>query len=100
MFEELCKFLSKNSFPVKESEPLNVRHILSLKCLLGTVRCICERIQNTQQEDIKDARIDKLIESKNIKKKYIAAAEIFNQNYKKGISYLQGKYYYYTTNLN
>jgi hypothetical protein len=43
LFENLCKFLSKNAFPSKDGEHLNIRHTLSLQCLLNVMYGISER---------------------------------------------------------
>eukprot|EP01080_Neovahlkampfia_damariscottae_P008225 gene8225-50_t len=86
IFENLCKFLSKNAFPVKEGEPLNIRHTLSLQCLLNIMYGISERSkQENKMSQEEQLQFYKIKESKT---KYLMASELFNGKYKSGIEYL------------
>lgn len=87
LFEGICKFLSKNSFPLKEGEPINVKQILSLQCLLNILHCISER--SSDENKLTQEKILELREIKNTKVKYLQCVENINNNPQKGIKSLQ-----------
>jgi brefeldin A-resistance guanine nucleotide exchange factor 1 len=96
LFEDMCKFLSKNTFPLSGS--LNALNLLSLEGLLAIVGSLAESCQSSSSVNV-DAElvelekggssVEHLREQKQHKKRLALAAEQFNRNHKKGLEFLQ-----------
>jgi brefeldin A-resistance guanine nucleotide exchange factor 1 len=97
LFEDMCKFLSKNTFPLSGS--LNALNLLSLEGLLAIVGSLCESCQPSSTTVNVDAElaemakagssVEQLREQKQHKKRLALGAEQFNRSHKKGIEFLQ-----------
>jgi len=102
LFEDMCKYLSKNTFPLSGS--LNALNQLSLEGLLAIVRSLAEACDggnmHEQEEDEKTdegsdqelavpSTAEKLRHQKQHKKRLAMAAEQFNRNPKKSFEFLQ-----------
>ncbi|KAF2077686.1 hypothetical protein CYY_001002 [Polysphondylium violaceum] len=82
LFENLCKFLYKNSFPI--SGPLTSFHILSLENLLSVMQSIDDRRFRAATAPSPTDYLAK----KETKRQFIIAAEHFNRRPKDAIEYI------------
>lgn len=96
LFEDMCKFLSKNTFPLSGS--LNALNLLALEGLLAIVGSLAESCEggtgiavDTELTEMEKAgsTVDQLRLQKQHKKRLALGAEQFNRNHKKGIEFLQ-----------
>ncbi|EGC38505.1 hypothetical protein DICPUDRAFT_96890 [Dictyostelium purpureum] len=93
VFENLCKFLYKNSFPISQS--ITSLHLLSFENLLSIVQSIEDRRNRTLNDNgaNNNNKIDYL-KKKEIKKQLIVAAEHFNRSPKDALEYLKNNNLY------
>ncbi len=90
VFENICKFLYKTSYPVGGS--LHSIHLQALEGLLSIVDCIAGRCG--KPSDAKELiSAEELRKRKQLKGLYASAAEHFNKNPKDGIEFLKSKSY-------
>jgi len=88
LFEQLCKFLYKNVFPV--NGVLYTIHALSLDTLLALMQSLADRCKPAGTNPLASISVEELVKRKHAKRLLLTSVEHWNRNTKEGIQFLQG----------
>ena len=89
LFENICKVLYKNSFPV-EGQIYSLQ-VLALEGLMAIAQSISERLEKKQLEQQLEQDQEEIKEKKKRKRTLQEAVKCWNEDPKKGIEHLKGK---------